>query len=220
MGQALTALGTTYTTCYNLPRLFCACERTIQIYGQGGRQTPPIYLYSPFAGKSHTMAYGKNSKYGKRKSYSKRKPRSSTPKRRSSSKSSAKKGFKDKVLRIVNGVAETKMGSHILADAVKILGTGLQPGHGFEMGAILPLTPIRQGVSQDERIGNKIQNVSLTLFGVIDGQPLNTSTNNNFQTFEIHVLVARQKNAPVCDPSHIVAQDTTLTTGQDGPIDG
>lgn len=132
-----------------------------------------------------------------------------------------KNNFKNKVITVMNGQLERKMKSWNVMNGVPILGTGLATDSGVRCGAHQSLlsasvAQIAQGTANDQRIGNAIGNVKLSVRGVVMSNVYHNTTNNQHVPFEVWCLVFKQKNKADYDPDKlkIAPSGETELTGE------
>ena len=107
--------------------------------------------------------------------------------------------FKKKVLAVVRKVAERKFkvinltqGSGITSGGLAMDPTG-NIVNGYAQPLIIGQMGIAQGVEQEQRIGNTIQNCKLMLSGVVTCLPWSQTTNPGPNPFEVHMVVYKSK---------------------------
>lgn len=121
-----------------------------------------------------------------------------------------KDNFKSKVLNVMNSQLERKMKTWNVANGVPIKGTGLALGTdgttrcgAFQSLLDISAGQIAQGTANDQRIGNAIGNVKLSLRGVIYSNVYNASSNNQHVPFEVWLLAFKEKNNKSYNPDKL-----------------
>lgn len=139
--------------------------------------------------------------------------------------------FNARVESVINRHAETKMKvTTLTATQHQIQGSGLRialngnPRRGILWRELLyDITPLRVKTnasasdfnSQESRIGNKIQNVTVDFRGLIKSLPFNDSTNYLSSPFEVHMVVYKEKSGVANSPDGIL----TYPNNAQGRID-
>lgn len=134
--------------------------------------------------------------------------------------------FNKRVLAVVNRNLETKMRVVSVYDKESIHGSGLATT--TFTGGTTPITPVApglakknllahinldQGVEQEQRIGNSINNVRLRVRGFIQSAVYNSNTNASLLPYEVHMLVYKRKR-DYDNPYDILKSYPNNATGQ------
>lgn len=104
--------------------------------------------------------------------------------------------FNKRVLAVVNKGRERKNKVYNLMVDLPARGSGLTvtgQGHQGLVADIMALSAIDQGITQEQRIGNKIGNVKLNIRGFVRSSPFNQTSNPFTVPFEVHILVYKNK---------------------------
>jgi hypothetical protein len=116
-------------------------------------------------------------------------------------KAAPKMSFNERVRKVIQGEAETKMKVVNIFSDSDIKGVGLTtttaPVGGLTQANLLETLAIAQGPEQEEREGNKIQNCKLKVRGVIQSDEYrpnsNAVPNSSPYPFEVHMVFYKLK---------------------------
>jgi len=119
---------------------------------------------------------------------------------------------------------ETKMKQHNLILDQPIKGNGLDydfttdsyNGGGGYANVLSQAANLAAGAAENQRIGNEITPMSLTLKGFIKCLPFHASTNSNRTPFDVYMVVYKKKNEPEGATDKIVS----YSNGTKGKITG
>jgi len=131
--------------------------------------------------------------------------------------------FEKRVMNVVNKQAETKLKVVSLWDNEAIPSGGLYPNavspaviSGLQIPNVLTDLAITQGVEQEQRTGNSIQNCRLSFRGLVETVEYDATTNNNLYGYECHIVFFKNKQ----DISNDVSNIKTLPGNATGRVDG
>lgn len=117
--------------------------------------------------------------------------------KKTAKRATKKMSFNERVRSVIRGSAETKEKVVNVFTESPINGCGLStlvtPVQGITQPNLLETLEIKQGVEQEEREGNKIENCKLTCRGFIHSKVYATS-NSSLMPYEVHLVFYKQKN--------------------------
>ena len=174
-----------------------------------------------------TRYFRKRPSTGTRRTYTKN-YRKKAPTARRAVKAASNTRFNTRVLQVVNRSRETKQKVISLESNQPIPGAGLSipvgssitTVPGLKIVNLLNSMDLHQGVTQEQRIGNEIDDCHLTIRGVLTSSTYRAQTgtppyNSSSLPFEVHMLVYKRKKNADGDPLFI----KSLPTNAVGPID-
>lgn len=129
------------------------------------------------------------------------------PKTRKPSK--PKMTLEKRIKAIALSEAEQKIKTWQIFDKFEPTNFGLKIGaaaRGAIEGNILggSIFSMAQGTSQQQRIGNSINNCKLNIKGYVFSLPVNPASNTSVYPFEVHILVYKAKNDVTGDPNELL----------------
>jgi hypothetical protein len=130
-------------------------------------------------------------------------------------KGNKKVSFEKRVLSVVHRQAETKQKVISIYNNTSITGSGF-PSGGLQVINLPSLLGIVQGVEQEQRNGNEINNCKVRVRGLIESLNYNQTTNNNLFNYEVHMVVFKKKD----DPNNNAQALKQLPNNTTGPCDG
>lgn len=131
----------------------------------------------------------------------------------------AKMSFNERVRKVVNGEAETKMKIVNVFDDSTILGTGIHDGSSYlgrNQFNILEVLNIEQGKNEEQRDGNKISDCKLKVRGFVRSRPYKENGNSSMEPFEVHMVAYKLKKNISNEPRNL----KSLPNNQTGDVDG
>jgi hypothetical protein len=138
-------------------------------------------------------------------------------------KSARKTNFNTRVLSVINRNIETKQKVINIYENAQIYGCGLlRPADasivadpGLFRDNILADLHLQRGATQEQMLGNKIENCKLTIRGFVKSNEWHVDHNNSTLPFEVHMLAFKRKKS-MDNHIDIIKQ---LPGNQTGPID-
>ena len=119
--------------------------------------------------------------------------------KRTAKRATKKMSFNERVRSVIRGSAETKEKVVNVFTNSPVNGSGLStlvsPVQGITQPNLLETLEIKQGVEQEEREGNKIENCKLTCRGFIHSNIYNATTNSSLMPYEVHLVFYKQKKS-------------------------
>jgi len=134
--------------------------------------------------------YGKRRNYGKKRAVKKR-----TTYKKRSTVSSAVKSY---VKRTIHTNIENKKVS-VVGQGITVGGCSAVTGMSFNVSAI-PYSPIVQGITQDDRIGNEIKPRSLFFNFVVRPGPRDVTNNTTPIPQDVIIMIGKVKNSQPIQP--------------------
>lgn len=102
---------------------------------------------------------------------------------------------KIKTWQVFNSAEPTNYGLKIGSNALGLIEGNILGGSIFSM---------QQGTSQQQRIGNSINNCKLNVKGYVYSLPVSAPSNSSVYPFELHILVYKAKNDVTGDPNDLL----------------
>lgn len=133
--------------------------------------------------------------------------------------------FEKRVMAVVHKKAETKQKVVPLFSNTNLSGVGLAPGSGtgptitglqiVNLGTSLS---IAQGVEQEQRQGNVINNCKLRCRGLIETLPYDATSNPSTYGYEVHMLVFKKRDDNQNSVSFLKSQPNNIVGSVDGTL--